>query len=52
MDQKMVGWPLPVCGALTRLVIDGVPDEHPDLRVVTDRLGGMLSFFGERILSL
>lgn len=48
MDHKMLGWPFDTSVAMARLVWSGIMDEH-DLDIITHHMGGMVSFYGERI---
>ena len=45
------GWPYDTSVAMTRLVFSGIFDRHPDLRIITHHLGGMVPFFDKRIQS-
>lgn len=48
MDHKLFGWPFDTTLAMARLVWSGIMDEH-DPDIVTHHMGGMVSFYGERI---
>jgi aminocarboxymuconate-semialdehyde decarboxylase len=43
------GWPYETSVAMARLVFSGVFDRHPDLKIVTHHLGGMIPFYDGRI---
>lgn len=43
------GWPYETSAALARIVMTGVFDKYPDLKVITHHLGGMAPYFDERI---
>ncbi len=43
------GWPYETSVAMARLVFSGVFDRHPDIKIVTHHLGGMIPFFDGRI---
>jgi uncharacterized protein len=43
------GWPYETSVAMARLVFAGVFDRHPDLRILTHHLGGMIPYFDGRI---
>ncbi len=42
------GWPYETTIAMGRLVFAGIFDRHPNLRIITHHLGGMLPFFAGR----
>lgn len=46
---QTLGWPFDTSLALSRLVFSGVLEKYPNLKIVTHHLGGMISFFAERI---
>ena len=48
MDHKMLGWPFDTSLAMARLVWSGIMDDH-DPDIITHHMGGMVSFYGERI---
>lgn len=48
MDHKLLGWPFDTSVAMARLVWSGIMDEH-DPDIITHHMGGMVSFYGERI---
>ncbi|HEY1361089.1 MAG TPA: amidohydrolase family protein [Xanthobacteraceae bacterium] len=43
------GWPYETSVAMVRLVLSGLFDRHPDLKIVTHHLGGMIPFYDGRI---
>ena len=43
------GWPYDTSVATTRLVLDGLFDRHPDLKIITHHLGGMIPYFAGRV---
>ncbi|RDD69825.1 amidohydrolase family protein [Paracoccus versutus] len=43
------GWPYETSVAMARLVFSGLFDRHPDLRIITHHLGGMIPYFDGRI---
>src|SRR3569832_955173 len=43
------GWPYDTSVAMTRLVLDGLFDRHPNLDIVTHHCGGMIPFFDGRV---
>jgi predicted TIM-barrel fold metal-dependent hydrolase len=43
------GWPYDTSVAMTRLVLDGLFDRHPDLEIITHHCGGMIPFFDGRV---
>lgn len=43
------GWPYETSVAMARLVLSGVFDRHPDLKIITHHLGGMIPFFDGRL---
>jgi uncharacterized protein len=45
------GWPYDTSVAMTRLALSGVFDRHPDLKIITHHLGGMIPYFDRRIES-
>ncbi|MDX1747594.1 MAG: amidohydrolase family protein [Halobacteriales archaeon] len=50
-DHKMLGWPFDTSVAMNRLVFSGTLDEYPGLRLIPHHMGGMIPFFGKRILT-
>ena len=44
------GWPYETTAAMTRIVFSGLFERFPGLKVVTHHLGGMVSFYSERIV--
>ena len=47
--HKILGWPFDTSVALLRLVLGGVLESFPSLRIVAHHVGGMLPFFAGRI---
>jgi len=45
----LFGWPYDTTAAMARLVFSGIMEKYPNLKVVTHHLGGMVSFYAERI---
>jgi predicted TIM-barrel fold metal-dependent hydrolase len=45
----MLGWPYDTSVAMTRLVISGILERLPTLKIITHHAGGMISFFADRI---
>ena len=43
------GWPYETSVAMTRLVYWGLYDRHPDIKIITHHMGGMIPFFEGRI---
>ncbi len=43
------GWPYETSVAMARLVFSGVFERHPQLKIITHHLGGMIPFFDGRI---
>ena len=43
------GWPYETSAAMARLVFSGIFDRHPNLRVITHHLGGMVPYFEGRV---
>ncbi|NKB20738.1 MAG: amidohydrolase family protein [Alphaproteobacteria bacterium] len=43
------GWPYETSVAMTRLVYCGMFDRHPDLKIITHHMGGMIPFFDGRV---
>jgi len=44
------GWPYDTTAAMARIVFSGLFEKFPKLKVVTHHLGGMVSFYSERIV--
>jgi predicted TIM-barrel fold metal-dependent hydrolase len=44
-----LGWPYETTIAMTRLVMDGILERYPNLKVMTHHCGGMVPYFAERI---
>lgn len=49
MLSRVLGWPFDTSLAMSRLVLGGVLERFPDLRIVTHHLGGMIPYFAVRI---
>src|SRR5215469_7957113 len=45
------GWPYDTSVAMTRLALSGLFDRHPNLKIITHHLGGMVPYFDRRIES-
>ncbi len=43
------GWPYETSVAMVRLVFSGLFDRHPNLRIITHHLGGMIPYFDGRV---
>ena len=43
------GWPYETSVAMARLVFAGVFDRHPDLKIITHHMGGMIPYFEGRV---
>ena len=43
------GWPYDTSVAMARLVFSGLFDRHPDLKIITHHLGGMIPYFAGKI---
>jgi aminocarboxymuconate-semialdehyde decarboxylase len=43
------GWPYDTSVAMTRLVFAGLFDKHPDIKIITHHLGGMIPYFEGRV---
>lgn len=43
------GWPYETSVAVSRLVLTGLFDRYPQLKLITHHMGGMIPFFDERI---
>jgi aminocarboxymuconate-semialdehyde decarboxylase len=43
------GWPYDTSVAMARLVFSGLFDRHPNLKIITHHLGGMIPYFDKRI---
>ena len=43
------GWPYDTSVAMVRMVLNGLLDRHPKLKIVTHHLGGMIPFYDGRI---
>jgi len=47
--SSLFGWPYDTTTAMARLVFSGVMQKHPNLKILTHHLGGMVPFYSERI---
>lgn len=45
----LFGWPYETTLALSRLVLSGVLDKFPRLKIVSHHMGGMIAYFGGRL---
>lgn len=43
------GWPYEATAAMTRLVLSGVLEKYPNLKIVTHHCGGMIPYYAERL---
>jgi uncharacterized protein len=43
------GWPYETSAAMAHLVFAGLFDKHPDLKIITHHLGGMIPYFEGRV---
>jgi len=43
------GWPYETSAAMARIVFAGLFDEHPDLKIITHHMGGMVPYFEGRV---
>ena len=43
------GWPYETAAAMARIVFSGLFDRHPNLKIITHHMGGMIAFLDERI---
>ena len=43
------GWPYETSVAMGRIVMSGLFDKHPDIKIITHHLGGMVPFFEGRV---
>ncbi len=44
-----LGWPYETACAMSRMTFSGLLDRHPDLKIVTHHLGGMVPYFEGRV---
>ena len=44
-----LGWPYETSAAMIRLVLWGLFDRHPDIKIITHHLGGMIPYFEGRV---
>ena len=47
--MQMIGWPFDTSQAVWRLILGGVFDRYPGLKIVTHHMGGMIPYFARRI---
>jgi aminocarboxymuconate-semialdehyde decarboxylase len=47
--DKILGWPFETSLVMSRLVFSGIMEKYSNLRIITHHMGGMISFFSERI---
>ncbi len=45
----LFGWPYETCLAMSRLVLAGLFDRHPGIKIITHHMGGGVPFFDKRI---
>ncbi|HUZ74876.1 MAG TPA: amidohydrolase family protein [Stellaceae bacterium] len=45
----LFGWPYETCLAMSRLVLAGLFDRHPGIKIITHHMGGGVPFFDTRI---
>jgi len=45
-----LGWPYETSTAMTRFVYSGILEKYPNLKIITHHCGGMIPYFGQRIL--
>ncbi len=50
MIFHIFGWPYETAAAMTRLVMSGVLERHPDLKFITHHCGGLVPYFEQRII--
>jgi aminocarboxymuconate-semialdehyde decarboxylase len=43
------GWPYETSAAMARLVFSGIFDRHPNLKIITHHMGGMVPYFEGRV---
>ena len=43
------GWPYETSAAMARLVFAGLFDRHPNLKIITNHMGGMIPYFAGRV---
>jgi len=44
-----LGWPYETSVMMARLVFEGLFDKHPDLKIITHHMGGMIPYFEGRV---
>jgi aminocarboxymuconate-semialdehyde decarboxylase len=47
--NSVIGWPFETGACLARLVFSGIMDKHPELKVITHHLGGIIPYFEGRV---
>jgi predicted TIM-barrel fold metal-dependent hydrolase len=47
--MQMLGWPFDTGQAVWRLILGGVLDRFPELKVITHHMGGVIPYFARRI---
>jgi aminocarboxymuconate-semialdehyde decarboxylase len=47
--DHLFGWPYETTLAMSRIVYSGILEKHPDLKIITHHLGGMIPYYGGRI---
>lgn len=43
------GWPYETSAAMAHIVFEGLFDKHPDLKIITHHMGGMIPYFEGRV---
>jgi predicted TIM-barrel fold metal-dependent hydrolase len=46
---QVLGWPFETSVAMARIVFEGLFEKHPDLKIITHHLGGMVPYFEGRV---
>ena len=44
-----LGWPYETSAAMAHMVFEGLFDKHPDLKIITHHMGGMIPYFEGRV---
>ena len=47
--NSVIGWPFETGACLARLVFSGLLDKHPNLKIITHHLGGIIPYFEGRV---
>lgn len=47
--MTIFGWPFETTLALSRLILSGIMEKYPSLKIMAHHMGGMIPFFAERI---